>query len=117
MYGSVSGVCMSAMTSAGAAELRLEVFAQLFDCRRELLPTPRARPDEPISASQQEPVVGRPPRIVVRTFGVPHHEFREAKFTTASSADRFGPEESLRGQDRRSDHVRQRRLGPVEHPV
>ena len=64
---------------------RFEVCAQLFDRCRELLPTPHARPDEAVAASQQESMLGSPSRIVVRTLGVPHHHVREAKFTTFSS--------------------------------
>ena len=50
-----------------------EVFAQLVDCCRELLPTARARAYEAVAASQQESMVRSPPCIVVRTLGVPHH--------------------------------------------
>ena len=92
MYGSVSGVIANSPSHANSVSMadkgrksRLEVRAQLVDRRRELLPTPRARADEAVAASQQQSMLGRPSCIVVRTLGVPHHDVREAKLTTFSA--------------------------------
>ena len=80
--------CVSIVARAGS---RVSKYARNSrDATVELLATPLAGPDESIAASQQQPVVRCPTRIVVRSLGVPHHHVREAEITALSGAHRFG---------------------------